>query len=107
QELVSSAKWGYLYQGQRYFWQGKRRGTPTIGVSPSCFVNYMQNHDQVGNSAWGIRLHQQTNPALLRAMTALLMLAPQTPMLFQGQEFCASNPFLFFSDLSPEISRQV
>jgi maltooligosyltrehalose trehalohydrolase len=107
QELISSAKWGYLYQGQRYFWQGKRRGTPTTGVSPSCFVNYIQNHDQVGNSAWGIRLHQQTNPALLRAMTALLMLAPQTPMLFQGQEFCASNPFLFFSDLSPEISRQV
>jgi len=107
QEMVSSAKWGYLYQGQHFFWHGKRRGSPTIGVSPSCFVNYIQNHDQVGNSAWGIRLHRLTNPAALRAMTALLMLSPQTPMIFQGQEFSASAPFLYFADLSAEISSQV
>ena len=107
QEMISSAKWGYLYQGQHYFYQEKRRGSPTIGVSPSCFVNFTQNHDQVGNSAWGIRLDKLTNPAALRAMTALLMLAPQTPMIFQGQEFSASAPFLYFGDLSPEISRQV
>lgn len=107
QELVSGAKWGYLFQGQRYFWQEKRRGSPTIGISPSRFINYTQNHDQVGNSAWGIRLHRLTNPASLKAMTALLLLSPQTPMIFQGQEFSASNPFMFFSDLSPEISRQV
>jgi len=107
QELISSAKWGYLYQGQRYFWQNKRRGSPTIGTSPSCFINFLQNHDQIGNSAWGIRLHRLTNPASLRAMTALLLLSPQTPMIFQGQEFSASSPFLYFADLSPEISRQV
>jgi maltooligosyltrehalose trehalohydrolase len=107
QEMVSGAKWGYLYQGQRYFWQDKRRGSPTIGVSPSCFVNFTQNHDQIGNSAWGIRLHQLTNPASLRAMTALLLLGPQTPMIFQGQEFSATTPFLYFADLSPEISKQV
>lgn len=107
QELISTAKWGYLFQGQYYFWQGKRRGSSTIGTSPSCFINYTQNHDQVGNSAWGIRLHELTHPASLRAMTAFLLLSPQTPMLFQGQEFSASSPFLYFSDLSPEISRQV
>ena len=107
QEMISGAKWGYLYQGQFYFWQNKRRGSPTIGISPSCFVNYLQNHDQVGNSAWGIRLHRLTNPAALRAMTALLMLSPQTPMIFQGQEFFSSSPFLYFSDLSEEISQQV
>jgi len=107
QEMVSSAKWGYLYQGQYYFWQDKRRGSPTIGISPSCFVNYIQNHDQVGNSAWGIRLHKLTNPAALRAMTAFLMLSPQTPMIFQGQEFSATSPFLYFADLSPETSQQV
>ncbi|GFO60449.1 malto-oligosyltrehalose trehalohydrolase [Geomonas silvestris] len=107
QELVSTAKWGYLYQGQRFFWQGKRRGTPTVGISPSCFINYTQNHDQIGNSAWGIRLHKLTNPASLRAITTLLMLAPQTPMIFQGQEFSSSSPFLYFSDLNPETSRQV
>ena len=107
QELISSAKWSYLYQGQFYFWQNKRRGTPTIGISPSCFVNFTQNHDQVGNSAWGIRLHKLTSPSSLRAMTALLLLAPQTPMIFQGQEFNASTPFLYFADLSSEISQQV
>jgi len=107
QELISSAKWSYLYQGQRYAWHNKNRGTPTIGISPSCFVNFTQNHDQVGNSAWGTRLHQLTNPASLRAMTALLLLSPQTPMIFQGQEFSASAPFLYFADLSADISRQV
>lgn len=107
QELISTAKWGYLYQGQFYFWQGKRRGSPTIGVSPACFINYIQNHDQIGNSAWGIRIDRLTNPAALRTMTALLMLAPQTPMIFQGQEFSASSPFLYFADLSPEISQAV
>jgi maltooligosyltrehalose trehalohydrolase len=107
QELISSARWGYLYQGQRYFWENKRRGSPTIGISPSRFINYTQNHDQIGNSAWGNRLHNLTNPGALRAMTALLLLAPQTPMLFQGQEFNASSPFQYFADLSKEISQQV
>jgi maltooligosyltrehalose trehalohydrolase len=107
QELISAVKWGFLYQGQRYFWQGKRRGTPTIGITPSCFVNFTQNHDQIGNSAWGTRIHHLTNPGALRAVTALLLLSPQTPMIFQGQEFSASSPFLFFADLNPEISHQV
>jgi maltooligosyltrehalose trehalohydrolase len=107
QELISCAKWGYLYQGQRYFWQQKRRGSPTIGIDPSRFVNYTQNHDQIGNSAWGIRLHNLTNPGALRAVTAMLLLSPQTPMLFQGQEFAASTPFQYFADLSEEISQQV
>ncbi|TSK06250.1 MAG: malto-oligosyltrehalose trehalohydrolase [Geobacter sp.] len=107
QELISCAKWSYLYQGQFYFWQGKRRGSPTLGHSPSRYINYLQNHDQIGNSAWGIRIDKLTNPAALRAMTALYLLLPQTPMIFQGQEFAAGSPFLYFADLSPEISQQV
>ncbi|MBJ6801361.1 malto-oligosyltrehalose trehalohydrolase [Geomonas propionica] len=107
QEMISCAKWSYLFQGQFYFWQGKRRGSPTLGKSPSCYINYIQNHDQIGNSAWGIRIDRLTNPAGLRAMTALLLLLPQTPMIFQGQEFAASAPFLYFADLNPEISQQV
>jgi maltooligosyltrehalose trehalohydrolase len=107
QEMISCAKWSYLYQGQFYFWQGKRRGSPTMGISPSCYINYIQNHDQIGNSAWGIRVDKLTNPAALRAMTAVLLLSPQTPMIFQGQEFAASAPFLYFADLSPETSQQV
>ena len=64
------------------------------------FVNYLQNHDQLANSARGQRIHELTSPGRYRAMTALLLLAPQTPLLFQGQEFAASSPFLYFNDCS-------
>lgn len=107
QELVSSVKWGYLYQGQYYAWQAKVRGTPVLGKAASCFVHYLQNHDQIANSGFGRRIHQHAKPADLRAMTALLLLAPQTPMLFQGQEFAASAPFLFFADHAPELAASV
>ena len=107
QELVSAVKYGYLYQGQRYFWQGKRRGSSTRGVKRSCFVNFIQNHDQIANSAWGFRIHQLTSPGSYRAITALLLLAPSTPMFFQGQEFAASTPFLYFADLCAEVANMV
>jgi maltooligosyltrehalose trehalohydrolase len=107
QELISAAKWGYLFQGQRFRWQKKRRGTPSFGLPPAAFVNYLQNHDQVANSALGLRLHQLASPGDFRAMTALMLLAPATPMLFQGQEFCASSPFLYFADHKPELAKAV
>ena len=100
QELIALVKWGFLYQGQRYSWQKQRRGTPALSVEPARFVTFLQNHDQVANalSGRGDRVHQLTDPATFRAMTAFWLLAPGTPMLFQGQEFCASSPFLFFAD---------
>ena len=107
QELVSAVKWGYLYQGQRYAWQGKRRGTPAFRVRPAAFVNYLQNHDQVANSGFGLRMHRLASPGRYRAMTALLLLAPGTPMLFQGQEFAASSPFYFFADHEPQLAAAV
>ena len=107
QELISAAKWGYLYQGQRYRWQRKRRGTPAQDVAPSAFAIYLQNHDQVANTGRGERLHQLTDPGRFRAMTAFLLLAPQTPLLFQGQEFCASSPWLYFADHTPELAELV
>jgi maltooligosyltrehalose trehalohydrolase len=107
QEFISAVKWGYLYQGQRYTWQRKRRGTPTFGVPPAAFVTFVQNHDQVANSGRGYRVHQLTSPGRFRAMTALLLLAPGTPMLFMGQEFAASSPFSFFADHHPELARLV
>src|SRR6185312_3730716 len=107
QELVSSAKHGFLYQGQRYARQKKRRGTPTFGVAPHTFVNYLQNHDQIANSAFGRRLHDLASPGCLRALTAFLLLAPGTPLLFQGQEFAASSPFLFFADHAPALAALV
>src|SRR5690606_13656928 len=106
QEMVSSAKWGYLYQGQRYKWQKKRRGTPALDLPPTAFVHFLQNHDQIANSGRGFRLHQITSPGQLRAITALLLM-PQTPMLFQGQEFAASSPFYYFADHNPELSKLI
>jgi maltooligosyltrehalose trehalohydrolase len=107
QELVSAAKYGYLFQGQYYHWQRKRRGTPGLDLPPSRFVVYLQNHDQVANSARGLRGHQLSSPGRWRAITAYLLLAPGTPMLFQGQEFCASSPFLYFADHDAELAAAV
>jgi len=107
QEFVSAAKYGYLFQGQYYHWQRKARGTPALDLPPATFVNYLQNHDQVANSARGLRGHQLTSPGKWRAMTALLLLGPGTPMLFQGQEFAASAPFLFFADFDPALNEAV
>lgn len=98
QEFLSAVKYGYLFQGQRYTWQAKRRGTPAVGLRPAQFVTYIENHDQVANSARGERLSALTSLGRLKALTALLLLSPGTPMLFQGQEFAASTPFLFFAD---------
>ncbi|HEV2209140.1 MAG TPA: malto-oligosyltrehalose trehalohydrolase [Verrucomicrobiae bacterium] len=107
QEFISALKHGYLYQGQWYSWQKQRRGTPALDLAPEQFVNCLQNHDQIANSLLGLRLHQLSHPGTLRALTALVLLAPGTPMLFQGQEFAASAPFLYFADHNPELAQLV
>jgi maltooligosyltrehalose trehalohydrolase len=107
QELVSALRWGFLYQGQWYAWQNHRRGEPALDVPAPAFVTCIQNHDQVANSRGGERAHRLTTPGRLRAMTALLLLAPGTPMLFQGQEFAASAPFLYFADHEPHLAAGV
>jgi maltooligosyltrehalose trehalohydrolase len=104
QEFVSALKRGFLYQGQWYSWQKKARGTPVLNMPPAKFVNFIQNHDQVANSGSGKRIHLLTSPNRYRALTALFLLAPQTPMLFQGQEFAATSPFFYFADHKDEIS---
>ena len=107
QEFVSAIKYGYLYQGQFYSWQKKRRGEPTLGMEPSAFITFIENHDQVSNSGYGKRLHQLTSPGRYRALTALTLLAPGTPMLFQGQEFASSKPFVYFADHNPDLAKLV
>jgi maltooligosyltrehalose trehalohydrolase len=107
QEFVSIAKYGYLYQGQWYRWQGQPRGTPAFDIPLGAFVNFIQNHDQVANTARGERPNVLTTPGRYRAMTALMMLLPGTPLLFQGQEFGATTPFLYFCDHQTEIGKQV
>jgi maltooligosyltrehalose trehalohydrolase len=107
QEFVSAAKWGFLYQGQHYRWHKRRRGKPAFDLARHHFVSFLENHDQVANSGRGHRLHQLTSPARYRALTGYLLLMPATPMLFQGQEFASTKPFLFFADHHSDLAAQV
>ena len=105
QEFVSAAKYGFLYQGQALSWRKVLRGTPTFGIPAEAFFCFIENHDQIANTGSGERLRFQTSPGRYRAMTALLLLGPWTPLLFQGQEFGASTPFLFFADVGDAAVR--
>lgn len=107
QELVSCLKYGYLFQGQWYKWQKQRRGKSTLGTKPEAMVAYIQNHDQVANSGRGLRLQELTSKGRYRAATAVCLLGPATPLLFQGQEFASSAPFLFFADHEPKLAELV
>lgn len=107
QELISALKYGFLFQGQYYQWQKQSRGTPAWGLHPEQFILYLENHDQIANSGRGERLDRLTTPGRLRALTALVLLAPGTPLLFQGQEFAASAPFLYFADHHGELGEAV
>jgi maltooligosyltrehalose trehalohydrolase len=107
QEFISAAKYGYLYQGQWYTWQDARRGTPAFDVPPRAFVNFTQNHDQIANSASGRRCVDLTDLSTYRAVTALMLLLPGVPMLFQGQEFGATSPFFYFADHKPDLAATI
>ena len=107
QEFISCAKYGYLFQGQRYKWQKARRGTPALDLPPWAFVNFIQNHDQIANSGHGRRAHQLSSLGLFKAMSALMILSPGIPMLFQGQEFASSKPFHYFADHDAELAELV
>ncbi len=98
QEFLSSIKRGFLYQGQWYQWQKQNRGSLVTTEPASCFVMFTQNHDQIANTLSGERVTALTSPASYRALTALMLLAPQTPLLFMGQEYGATQPFLYFAD---------
>jgi maltooligosyltrehalose trehalohydrolase len=105
QEFISAAKYGFLYQGQALSWRKALRGTPSFGISPEAFVCFLENHDQMANTGPGQRLRFQTSPGRYRAMTALLLLGPWTPLLFQGEEFAADSPFMFFADVGDAFVR--
>lgn len=99
---------GFSYQGEVSAYRGgKNRGEPTYELSPSCFVSFLQNHDQVGNRASGERILQIAEPRILRVAITCLLLAPSPPLLFMGEEFMASTPFLFFCDFGPDLAPKV
>jgi maltooligosyltrehalose trehalohydrolase len=99
QEFISAVKHGFLYQGQALSWRKVSRGTPAFGVAAEAFVCFIENHDQIANTGPGQRPRFKTSPGRYRAITALLLLGPWTPLLFQGEEFGASSSFLYFADV--------
>jgi len=99
---------GFVYQGQASaFRDGAPRGESCAGLPLQAFVSFLQTHDQVGNRAWGERLHALADPRLVRAALACVLLSPHVPMLFMGEEFAASTPFLYFCHFGPDLARQV
>lgn len=106
-DLATIVRRGWLYTGQRSAYAKGPRGTPADGLEPGRFVFCLQNHDQIGNRAFGERLNAQIDAAAFRAATVLLLTAPQTPLLFMGQEWGASTPFLYFTDHDHELGRKV
>jgi maltooligosyltrehalose trehalohydrolase len=107
QELVSALERGFLYQGQIFPWQHNPRGSSTRGHARQRFVHYLENHDQIANVGFGERLGDLTDPATLRALTAVLLLGPEVPLLFQGQETGARQPWHFFVDLPSDLHTPV
>lgn len=107
QEFVSCVRRGFLYQGQWYPWQKKTRGAAVRGLPAWSTIVFLQNHDQVGNTFLGDRIHASAAPGRYRALMALTLLGPQTPMLFMGQEFAASARFMFFADHHEELAALV
>ncbi|MET0360798.1 MAG: malto-oligosyltrehalose trehalohydrolase, partial [Sphingobium sp.] len=96
---------GFIYQGEPSPNQdGKPRGSPSAHLPPTAFVAFLQNHDQIGNRALGERLTLLTDPQRLRAATALLLLGPQIPLIFMGDEWGSRTPFLFFTDFHDELA---
>ncbi len=107
QEFISMYKYGFLYQGQYYKWQKKRRGTPSFYMESSALVNFIQNHDQIANSGRGLRIDKVASLGSYKAITALMILSPGTPMLFQGEEYASASPFFYFADHKEELSELI
>jgi maltooligosyltrehalose trehalohydrolase len=97
-DIAAALRDGYVYQGQYSVHRGRRHGRPPTGVLPQQFIVSAQNHDQVGNRAQGERLSMLLEPWQLKAVATLLLLSPFVPMLFQGEEWGAGTPFLYFTD---------
>ena len=106
-DIVETLRKGWFYEGQARPDTGKTRGTPAHDLWPPRFVHCLQNHDQVGNRAFGERLNHQIPLPLYRALSTLLLFSPYTPLLWMGQEWAATSPFLYFTDHPAELGRLV
>ena len=107
EQLGRALAQGFVYQGERSRFRDGPRGEPSAHLPPARFVSFLQNHDQTGNRALGERLTVLADPAALRALRAVLLLSPHTPLLFMGEEWGAREPFLYFCDLGDDLKEPV
>jgi len=107
-DLARALASGFVYQGEvSAFWGGKRRGQASGKLAPTTFINFLQNHDQIGNRALGDRLESLADPRAIEAALAISLLAPMTPMLFMGEEWGSKAPFPFFCDFRGDLAEAV
>ncbi|SHK09196.1 maltooligosyl trehalose hydrolase [Bradyrhizobium lablabi] len=108
QDLERALKSGFVYQGEASaFRGGQLRGEPSGQLAPTAFVNFLQNHDQIGNRALGDRLENHVSIAAIEAALAIMLLAPNIPMLFMGEEWGSKAPFPFFCDFKRDLAEAV
>jgi maltooligosyltrehalose trehalohydrolase len=106
-DVVTTLRKGWFYEGQLSPHSGEHRGTSAEGIPPMRFVHCLQNHDQVGNRAFGDRLTETVDLPVYRALSVLLLCSPYTPLLWMGQEWAASSPFQYFTEHPEELGRLV
>lgn len=108
QALARALREGFVYQGEpSAHHNGQSRGTPSADLPPTAFVSFLQNHDQIGNRAFGERLTVLADAQALRAAVALLLLSPHIPLIFMGEEAGAREPFLYFTDYGSQLAEAV
>jgi maltooligosyltrehalose trehalohydrolase len=98
---------GFAFQGELMDYRGSARGEPSSHLPPTAFVSFIQNHDQVGNRAFGDRITSFAPQPAVRAIASIYLLLPQIPMIFMGEEFAADQPFPFFCDFEPDLAKLV
>lgn len=106
-KLARAVAEGFAFQGEYATFFDGPRGEASAELPPTAFVSFIQNHDQIGNRAFGERLHHMAPEAAVRAAAAIYLLAPQIPMLFMGEEWAAAQPFQFFADFGGELADAV
>jgi maltooligosyltrehalose trehalohydrolase len=106
-DIAQTIRQGWFFTGQHSVHHGRPRGTDCPDIDPRRFVVCVQNHDQIGNRADGTRLNHHVDAPTFRALSTLLLVVPETPLIFQGQEWATRAPFLFFTDHGDEIGRRI
>jgi maltooligosyltrehalose trehalohydrolase len=106
-DIARTLSSGFVYQGEMSAFRRGKRGEPSGHLAPTAFINFVQNHDQIGNRALGDRLEGNADPRMIEAALSVLLIAPHIPMLFMGEEWGSTVPFPFFCDFGGELADAV